>query len=115
MQTPVGPMDDGDHVYHLFVVRSEDRDLLREHLAESGIASAVHYPVPVHLTEAYAQLGYQPGSLPVAEEMAEQVCSLPMFPGIDDDQISAIAAAVASATTRMTANTADPRREEESS
>jgi dTDP-4-amino-4,6-dideoxygalactose transaminase len=114
VQTPVGPMDDGDHVYHLFVVRSEDRDQLREHLGESGIASAVHYPVPVHLTEAYGQLGYQAGSLPVAEEMAEQVCSLPMFPGIDDDQISAIAAAVASATNQMTADAA-PRREEESS
>jgi len=73
----------------------------------------VHYPVPVHRTEAYAQLGYQPGSLPVVEEMAEQVCSLPMFPGIDEDQINAIAAAVAAAPTRMTVDTADARREEE--
>jgi dTDP-3-amino-3,4,6-trideoxy-alpha-D-glucose transaminase len=96
-------------------VRCEDRDLMREHLAASGIASAVHYPVPVHRTEAYAELGYQPGSLPVAEEMAEQVCSLPMFPGIDDEQISAIAAAVAAAPNRMTVDTADARREEETS
>jgi dTDP-3-amino-3,4,6-trideoxy-alpha-D-glucose transaminase len=101
VKTPAGPVDGGDHVYHLFVVQTADRDLLRAHLTANGIASAVHYPVPVHRTEAYAQLGYGPGSLPVAEEMAEQVCSLPIFPGIDDDQISAIAAAVADLTSRM--------------
>jgi dTDP-4-amino-4,6-dideoxygalactose transaminase len=87
-------------VYHLFVVRCEDRDLLRAHLTARGIASAVHYPVAVHRTEAYAHLGYEQGSLPVAEEMAEQVCSLPIFPGMDDTQISAIAAAVAEVTNR---------------
>ena len=85
-------MDGGDHVYHLFVVRTDDRDLLRAHLTA---AAASRRPCttrcPIHRTEAYAQLGYEPGSLPVAEEMAEQVCSLPIFPGIDDDQISAIA------------------------
>jgi dTDP-3-amino-3,4,6-trideoxy-alpha-D-glucose transaminase len=92
---PPGPVDGGDHVYHLFVVRCQDRDLLRAHLTASGIASAVHYPVAVHRTEAYAHLGYERGSLPVAEEMAEKVCSLPIFPGMDDGQISTIAAAVA--------------------
>jgi dTDP-3-amino-3,4,6-trideoxy-alpha-D-glucose transaminase len=98
--TPAAPVDGGDHVHHLFVVRSEDRDQLREHLASRGIASAVHYPVPVHLAEAYAGLGYTPGSLPVAEKMAGEICSLPMFPGLDEMQISAIAAAVGEATTR---------------
>jgi len=97
---PAGPVDGGDHVYHLFVVRCDDRDLLRAHLTARGIASAVHYPVAVHRTEAYAHLGYEQGSLPVAEEMAEQVCSLPIFPGLDDTQISAIAAAVAEVTNR---------------
>jgi dTDP-4-amino-4,6-dideoxygalactose transaminase len=92
---PPGPVDGGDHVYHLFVVRYGDRDLLRAHLTARGVASAVHYPVAVHRTEAYAHLGYEQGSLPIAEEMAEQVCSLPIFPGIEDTQISAIAAAVA--------------------
>jgi dTDP-3-amino-3,4,6-trideoxy-alpha-D-glucose transaminase len=101
LELPPAPIDAGDHVYHLFVVQTDDRDLLRAHLTANGIASAVHYPVPVHRTEAYAQLGYSPGSLPVAEEMAEQVCSLPIFPGIDDDQINAIAAAVADLTNRM--------------
>ena len=96
---PAAPADGCDHVYHLFVVRSEERDLLRTHLAERGIASAVHYPVAVHLTEAYAHLGYKPGSLPVAEEMAEEICSLPLFPGMDETQISAVGAAVSEAPT----------------
>jgi dTDP-4-amino-4,6-dideoxygalactose transaminase len=91
---PPGPVDGGDHVYHLFVVRYPDRDLLRAHLTARGVASAVHYPVAVHRTEAYAHLGYKQGSLPIAEEMAEQVCSLPIFPGMDDAQINAVAAAV---------------------
>jgi dTDP-4-amino-4,6-dideoxygalactose transaminase len=93
--TPPPPVDGGDHVYHLFVVRFEYRDLLRAHLTARGIASAVHYPMAVHLTEAYANLGYEPDSLPVAEEMARSVCSLPMFPGMDADHIDAVAAAVA--------------------
>jgi dTDP-4-amino-4,6-dideoxygalactose transaminase len=97
---PPGPVDGGDHVYHLFVVRWEDRDLLRAHLTARGVASAVHYPVPVHRTEAYANLGYAAGSLPVVEQMAEQICSLPIFPGIDEGQINAIAAAVAEVTNR---------------
>jgi dTDP-4-amino-4,6-dideoxygalactose transaminase len=55
----------------------------------------VHYPVPVHRTDAYAHLGLHPGSLPVAESMAQRVCSLPLFPGLDDSQIQAIGAAAA--------------------
>jgi dTDP-4-amino-4,6-dideoxygalactose transaminase len=97
---PPSPVDGGDHVYHLFVVRYEHRDLLRAHLMPRGIASAVHYPLPVHRTEAYAHLGYEPGSLPVTEELAAQVCSLPIFPGMDDAQIDAVATAVAELTSR---------------
>jgi dTDP-4-amino-4,6-dideoxygalactose transaminase len=95
LEVPALPVAGGDHVYHLFVVRSDERDLLRAHLTARGIASAVHYPVPIHRTEAYAHLGLEAGSLPVAESMAERVCSLPIFPGIGDDQIQAIGAAVA--------------------
>jgi dTDP-3-amino-3,4,6-trideoxy-alpha-D-glucose transaminase len=97
---PAEPVDGGDHVHHLFVVRAADRDALREGLAERGIASAVHYPVPVHRTEAYAHLGFPEGSLPVAEELARDICSLPMFPGMDADDIAAVAAAVAEVTAR---------------
>jgi dTDP-3-amino-3,4,6-trideoxy-alpha-D-glucose transaminase len=95
LELPAAPVPGGDHVYHLFVVRSDERDLLRAQLTARGIASAVHYPVPIHRTEAYAHLGMQAGSLPVAEELAARGCSLPLFPGIEDAQLQAIGAAVA--------------------
>jgi dTDP-4-amino-4,6-dideoxygalactose transaminase len=95
LEVPAAPVAAGDHVYHLFVVQSDERDLLRAQLTARGIASAVHYPVPVHRTEAYAHLGLHPGSLPVTESMAERVCSMPIFPGIEDWQIRAIGAAAA--------------------
>jgi dTDP-4-amino-4,6-dideoxygalactose transaminase len=95
IEAPAPPVSAGDHVYHLFVVRTDERDLVRAHLTARGIASAVHYPVPIHRTEAYAHLGHEAGSLPVAESMAGRVCSLPLFPGIEDDQIQAIGAALA--------------------
>jgi dTDP-4-amino-4,6-dideoxygalactose transaminase len=93
LELPATPVPSGDHVYHLFVVQSDDRDLLRAQLTTRGIASAVHYPVPVHRTDAYAHLGLHAGSLPVAESMASRVCSLPIFPGLEDRQIQAIGAA----------------------
>jgi dTDP-3-amino-3,4,6-trideoxy-alpha-D-glucose transaminase len=98
LELPAAPVSAGDHVYHLFVVQSDERDLLRAQLTARGIASAVHYPVPVHRTDAYAHLGLQAGSLPVAESMAHRVCSLPIFPGLEDRQIQAIAAAAAEVT-----------------
>jgi dTDP-3-amino-3,4,6-trideoxy-alpha-D-glucose transaminase len=97
VQLPAPPVDAGDHVYHLFVVQTDERDLLRAHLTARGVASAVHYPVPVHRTDAYAHLGLHPGSLPVAESLANRVCSLPIFPGIEDWQLEAIGAAAAEA------------------
>jgi dTDP-3-amino-3,4,6-trideoxy-alpha-D-glucose transaminase len=98
LELPPAPVSAGDHVYHLFVVQSNERDLLRAQLTARGIASAVHYPVPVHRTDAYAHLGLQAGSLPVAESMAHRVCSLPLFPGLEDWQIQAIGAAAAEVT-----------------
>jgi dTDP-3-amino-3,4,6-trideoxy-alpha-D-glucose transaminase len=97
---PAPPVDGGDHVYHLFVVRSMQRDALRSELTARGIASAVHYPVAVHRTEAYAHLGYGRGTLPIAEELAEQICSLPIFPGMDADHVAAVAAAVTEVSAR---------------
>jgi len=85
---------DSDHVYHLFVVRSAARDALRDHLDSCGVASAVHYPTPIHLQPAYAELGLGRGDLPVAERLAEENCSLPIFPAITDEQIAEIVAAV---------------------
>jgi dTDP-3-amino-3,4,6-trideoxy-alpha-D-glucose transaminase len=91
---PLLPVAEGDHVYHLFAIRCDDRDGLREHLASRGIAAAVHYPVPIHRTEAYADLGLGRGSMPVAERAAERVLSLPLFPGMTGEEIAAVAAAV---------------------
>jgi len=90
------PSAEGDHVFHLFVIRCEERDALREHLAARGVASAVHYPTPIHLTEAYAGLGLEPGSLPVCERLAERMCSLPLFPGMSDAELERVVAGVRS-------------------
>jgi dTDP-4-amino-4,6-dideoxygalactose transaminase len=67
-------------VYHLYVVRANDRDALLAHLHRQGIAAQVHYPLPVHLQPAYADLGYGPGSLPETEQAAREVLSLPLYP-----------------------------------
>jgi dTDP-4-amino-4,6-dideoxygalactose transaminase len=88
------PFPEADHVYHLFVIRSDERDALREHLAQHGVASAVHYPEPIHLTEAYAHLGLGRGSLPVSEELATRICSLPLFPSMTDAEVEQVAEVV---------------------
>ncbi len=93
---PAAAAADSDHVYHLFVVRAAERDALRDHLDARGVASAVHYPTPIHLQPAYAHLGLGPGSLPVAERLATENCSLPIFPAIEHAQIAEIVAAVKS-------------------
>jgi dTDP-4-amino-4,6-dideoxygalactose transaminase len=85
--TPILPPS-GEHNFHLFVVRIAQRDRLREHLIRNGIECGVHYPVPLHLTEAYQALAAsQPGSLPVAERLASEILSLPMFPELTAAQI----------------------------
>jgi dTDP-4-amino-4,6-dideoxygalactose transaminase len=75
------------HVYHLYVVRTAERDALKEHLARAGIATAIHYPVPIHLQPAYAPLRMGPGSLPNTERAAAEILSLPMHPSISDAEI----------------------------
>jgi dTDP-4-amino-4,6-dideoxygalactose transaminase len=62
------------------VVRVQDREALQAHLAEAGIATGVHYPIPLHLQKAYQHLGYQRGAFPVTERVAAEIVSLPMFP-----------------------------------
>jgi dTDP-3-amino-3,4,6-trideoxy-alpha-D-glucose transaminase len=91
---PARSARDGDHVFHLFAVTAADRLRLRAVLDEQGIATAVHYPVPIHLQEAYADLGMRRGSLPVAERLAERVCSLPLFPGMTPGELDRVAQAV---------------------
>ncbi len=92
---PVAPaFANADHVFHLFVVRSDRRDALRAHLEGHGVASAVHYPAPIHRTEAYAPLGLDAGSLPVSERLAGEICSLPIWPGMADAEAVRVAEAV---------------------
>jgi dTDP-3-amino-3,4,6-trideoxy-alpha-D-glucose transaminase len=88
------PFADADHVYHLFVVRCSERDALRAHLEREGVASAIHYPVPIHRTEAYSALGLGPGSLPVSEALSERICSLPIFPGMSAGELDRVVEAV---------------------
>ncbi len=90
------PFAGADHVYHLFVVRCTQRDALRAHLAEQGVATGIHYPVPIHRTKAYASLGLGPGSLPVSEALAERILSLPLFPGMSATELDRVVEAVAS-------------------
>lgn len=93
--TPAVVPEGRDHVFHLYVVRSEHRDELRAHLEAEGVASAIHYPTPIHLQPAYADLGQGLGSLPNAERLAGEICSLPIFPGIEPAEIERVAAVVA--------------------
>jgi dTDP-4-amino-4,6-dideoxygalactose transaminase len=67
------------HVWHVFAVRCDARDRLQEHLKENGIGTVIHYPIPMHLQGAYADLGYKKGSFPIAERICETELSLPMY------------------------------------
>ena len=77
----------GEHVYHLYVVRVPDRQELAADLKEQSVQSAVQYPHPLHLTEAFARLGYAEGDLPVCEQACKEILSLPMFPDLTDAQV----------------------------
>ena len=72
-------------------MRVPEREAWRTALADSGVQTGVHYPIPIHLQPAYADLGYSRGDFPIAEQAATEVLSLPMFPELTDDQIESIA------------------------
>ncbi|MCK4353175.1 DegT/DnrJ/EryC1/StrS family aminotransferase [candidate division WOR-3 bacterium] len=78
------------HVYHLYVVRSKTRSKLKNYLKSQGIETIIHYPLPVHLQDAYQGLGYKVGSLPVSERIANEVLSLPLYPELSDKEIDYI-------------------------
>ena len=83
--------DGARHVYHLYVVRVPQREALRARLASAGVQTGIHYPIPLHLQTAYRDLGYTRGDFPVAERLAEEVLSLPMFPEMTHQQIETVA------------------------
>ncbi|MEZ5179037.1 MAG: DegT/DnrJ/EryC1/StrS family aminotransferase [Acidimicrobiales bacterium] len=86
------------HVWHLFVVRVADRDRVLAELQAAGIGAGVHYPMPIHLQPAFADLGHGPGDFPAAEAAAAEILSLPLYPGITEAQqdrvVEALLAAV---------------------
>jgi dTDP-4-amino-4,6-dideoxygalactose transaminase len=73
-------------VYHLYVVRTEDREGLLSHLKDAGIGTGIHYPIPLHLQKAYVSLNYKRGDFPITERIAEEIVSLPMFPQLTAEQ-----------------------------
>ncbi|MBP5608048.1 MAG: DegT/DnrJ/EryC1/StrS family aminotransferase [Lachnospiraceae bacterium] len=75
-----------DHVYHQYVIRCKERDALMEHLKNKGVDTIIHYPVPPHLSKAYQFLGYKEGALPITEEYAKTVLSIPMYNGITEEE-----------------------------
>ncbi|MGC2450894.1 MAG: DegT/DnrJ/EryC1/StrS family aminotransferase [Candidatus Sulfotelmatobacter sp.] len=95
LQTP-GEMPWARHVYHVYTVRSKERDGLQVALNDNGIQTGIHYPVPVHLQPAYADLGYGPGAFPQAEAAAQQVLSLPLYPELSSQAVAQVADAVKS-------------------
>ncbi len=81
-------LDDVEHIYHLYVVRLENREQLQEALQDAGVATGLHYPVPIHLQPAYQELGYKRGDFPITEAYAETILSLPIFPELDDQKVA---------------------------
>jgi dTDP-4-amino-4,6-dideoxygalactose transaminase len=86
------------HVWHLFVALSPQRDKLRDVLSQAGISTGLHYPVPLHLQPAYKFLGYKPGDFPVAEKLANECLSLPLFPELKQTELDRVCDVIASAT-----------------
>lgn len=80
-----------ESVWHLYVIRSEHRDTLREHLECRGISASIHYPIPIHLQPAYKDLGYKRGEFPVTEGLARRILSLPMYAELTSEQVEFIA------------------------
>ena len=83
--------ESADHVYHLYVVRTSEREKLQQELTKKGLQTMIHYPVPPHLQKAYKHLGYKDGDFPIAEEIARTCLSFPVWPGMTKEMINAVA------------------------
>jgi dTDP-4-amino-4,6-dideoxygalactose transaminase len=94
-------LDGNEHVWHLYVVRVPDRDRVIKELHTAGIGAGIHYPVPVHLSAAFASLGYGDGAFPVAERAAREVLSLPLFPQISPAQQERVVSVLTAALRRV--------------
>jgi len=83
--------ENATHVYHLYIVRTQQRDKLQQYLTEKGVGTLIHYPIPPHLQDAYSNLGLKKGNFPIAEEIANTCLSLPMWPGLTESQVNEVA------------------------
>jgi len=81
-------IEDGSHVYHIYAIRLQkaDRDSVMKKMQEKGVGASVHYPIPIHLQEAYSFLNHKKGDFPLSEKYAEQMLSLPIYPEITLEQ-----------------------------
>jgi len=89
LRLPQVPMA-SEPVWHLYEIRTKQRDPLARFLDTRGIQTGLHYPTPIHLTPAFAHLGYRSGDFPVAEQLAGELLSLPLYPGLDADQVDLV-------------------------
>jgi len=87
-------MPEAEPVWHLYAIRTDHRDELREFLQERGISTGIHYPIPIHLQPAYQELGLKEGDFPISERDAERMLSLPMYAELSDEQIHYVADAI---------------------
>jgi dTDP-4-amino-4,6-dideoxygalactose transaminase len=94
VELPPPTYEDRTHVWHLYVIRTSDRDGLKAHLSQKQIGIGIHYPLPVHLQPTFAELGYAPGSFPAAEQISPQILSLPMHPSLTDDEAAFVAESI---------------------
>nr|WP_074348876.1 DegT/DnrJ/EryC1/StrS family aminotransferase [Proteiniborus sp. DW1] len=79
-----------EHVWHLFIVQTENRDRLQKYLLDNGIVTQIHYPIPPHLSQAYKYLGYKEGDFPITEHLANTIISLPLYEGMTEEEIDYI-------------------------
>jgi dTDP-4-amino-4,6-dideoxygalactose transaminase len=93
VQTPAAPAD-RRHVYHIYAIRDAQRDTLQQFLTDRGVGTGIHYPIPVHLQKAFAELGHKAGDFPHSEAAASEVLSLPMFPELRAEQQEVVVAAL---------------------
>jgi dTDP-4-amino-4,6-dideoxygalactose transaminase len=97
-------------VYHLYVVRVGERERVQQQLADAGIGTGIHYPIPIHLSKAYEGLFLRPGDFPVAEQAAAEILSLPMFPGLSLDSQQRVVAELVKAVKETAAAASEPER-----
>lgn len=87
IKLPLASTDEYEHIYHVFVIRCDRRDELEKYLNDNDIGTVKHYPIPMHLQEAYKKLALKQGDLPIAEEISNTVLSIPMYYGMTDEEV----------------------------